>query len=371
MRADLDAPVVDGAVADESAIVAALPTMKAALERGAKLIVAAHFASPRGVPAPSLEPIGSCLSGLLGHEVHLPDDCIGDAAKKVVHDLRPGQICLLENLHFHREEEESDDPAFAERLAELADVFVNDALRASADAHASVHALVRAMRESGVGLAMENALRSLDRLLEPERPYVAMLGGKNLEQTLALAGALIDEVDELYLGGAVANTFLAARGADLKASLVEHHKLAEVRTLLERARERGARIVLPEDVIVAPFSQESVAVAAIPEGAAILDVGPKTAARLAASLATARTVLASGSLDASDRARPAGATGEAFSGAPGFKLVLGEESGGRSAIHLLEGNKLPALEALRARGAPPKIVARSAETGDNPARRRS
>jgi phosphoglycerate kinase len=342
--------------------------MKAALERGAKLVVAAHLASSPGAAAPSLEPIGSCLSGLLGHEVHLPDDCIGDAAKKVVHDLRPGQICLLENLHFHREEEENDDPAFAERLAELADVFVNDALRASVDAHASVHALARAMRESGAGLAMESALRALDRLLEPERPYVALLGGKNLEQTLALAGALIDKVDVLYLGGAVANTFLAARGVDLKASPVEHYKLAEVRTLLERARERGARIVLPEDVIIA-HAQEAVDVSAIPEGAAVLDVGPKTAAHLAASLATARTILASGPLHASEQARPAGEWTEALSRALGFKLVLGQESA--SSIHLLEGKKLPGLEALRARGAPPKIVARSAETGDNPARRRS
>jgi phosphoglycerate kinase len=375
VRADLDVAVSDDTVVDDARIRAALPTLRAALEAGAKLIVAAHLGPP-SIPrsrVQSLEPIGSSLSSLTGCEVHLPDDCIGDAAKKVVQDLRPGQICLLENLRFYPEEE-ADDVAFAEKLAELGDVYVNDALRASAERHASVHALARAVRERGAGLALENELRALERLTQPERPYVAVLGGAALEDKLSLVNALMAQLDVLCVGGAVANTFLAARGIDVRDSRYEKDKLAAVRTLLERMQAHGVTVLLPDDVVVAPSARSpsgaTVAVSAIPEGTAALDIGPKTVAAWALALGTAKTILWTGPLGAVEN--PAFAEGtarfiEAFSRSPAFKVVLGHDSavalrqaggdpplgvqhisdGGRASLDVLQGKKLPGLEALR------------------------
>jgi phosphoglycerate kinase len=372
LRADLDVPLSGDDVADDTRIRAALPTMRALLDGGAKLIVGAHLVPDRRGRAPSLEPVGAALSGLSGHEVHLPEDCIGDAAKKVVQDLRPGQICLLENLRLHGEEEEADDPAFAERLAELADLYVNDALRASAVKHASVHALARAMRENAAGIALESELRALDRVIErPERPCVALLGGSSLD--VALVTSILARADVLCVGGAVANTFLAARGVELRASRVEKEKLAQARTLLERAAARGVEIWLPEDVVVASSATAAtgtaVSVNEIPESASALDIGPKTATRFAAALASAKTILWTGAMGAAEQPAFAGATAqlaEALSRAPAFKLVLGDHAatalrattatagdalhistGGRASLDLLEGKKLPGIEALR------------------------
>jgi len=367
VRADLDAPIAGDEVTDDARIRAALPTVRALLDAGAKVIVAAHLApGPRG-GAPSLEPIGACLSGLSGHEVHLPEDCVGDAPKKVVQDLRPGQICLLENLGLHREEAE-DDLAFAEKLAELADVYVNDALLASAEKRASVHALARVIRERAAGIALESELRALDRVLEPaERPYIAVLGGPSLDG--ALFTALVARADVLCVGGAVANTFLAARGAALGASRVEREKLAQARTLLDKALSRGLDVMLPDDLTVASSgAATSVSVNEVPAGAAALDIGPRTAARFAAVLGAAKTILWLGAMGASPSPRESAGTAslvEAFSGATAFKLVLGDEAssvfqeatpaagtlrvsmGGGASLALLQGQRLPGLEALR------------------------
>src|SRR6185369_4934083 len=218
---------------------------------------AAH-ADPRAKPRDlSLEPCGARLSELTGYEVHLPDDCIGDSPKKVIYDLRAGQLCLLENLRFH-EGEEKDDEAFARRLAELCDVYVDDAFGAVHRAHASVHALPRLMRERAAGLLLQKELTSLTRLVDrPEKPYVAVLGGAKVSDKIDVVEALLGVVDTLCIGGAMANTFLAAQGKDMQKSRIEEDKLPLARTILDKAAAKRVEVELPVDVIVAESLEAS------------------------------------------------------------------------------------------------------------------
>ncbi len=205
------------------------------MERGARVILASHLGRPKKGPDPalSLVPAGERLAELLAVEVHVPDDCVGDAAKKVVFDLRDGQVCLLENLRFHAEEEKNDE-TFAEKLKELCDVYVDDAFGSVHRAHASVHALPKSMRERGCGFLLEKEIAALGKLvLGPDKPYVAVLGGAKVSDKIAVVEALLARVDALLVGGAMANTFLAATGKDMKKSLVESDKLALARTISE------------------------------------------------------------------------------------------------------------------------------------------
>src|SRR5450755_2703322 len=255
IRVDFNVPLSKtGQITNDERIRASLPTIKKAIGAGARVVLASHLGRPNGKynAAFSLEPAAARLSELIGQDVYLPDDCIGDAAKKVVSDLRPGQLALLENLRFHAEEEQNDD-AFVRELAQGCDVYVNDAFGSSHRAHASLSGLPRVMRDKGMGYLLRDEVTALARLTEtPDKPFVAVLGGAKVSDKIKVIEALLKKCDAICIGGAMANTLLAASGAAMKSSRLENDQLALARTLLEQARDRGVKFLLPTDVVVAP-----------------------------------------------------------------------------------------------------------------------
>lgn len=378
IRVDFNVPLEDNGgkitISDDARIVEALPTIKHAMERGARVILASHLGRPKKGPDPklSLEPAGARLAELLGVEVHMPEDCIGDAAKKVIYDLRAGQVCLLENLRFHPEEEQDDD-AFAGKLGELCDVYVDDAFGAVHRAHASVHGLPKSMRERGCGFLLEKEIAALGKLITtPDKPFVAILGGAKVSDKIAVIESLLDKVDALLIGGAMANTFLAAKGVPMKASKIEEDKLALARTILEKAGEK--KVVLPVDVVVAQSIAASegrtVDVGDIPEGYMALDIGPKTVAAFAKHIASAKSVFWNGPMGLFEKEPFASGTfavAKAMAASPAFTVIGGGDSaaavkeagaeiaqkmkhistGGGASLELIEGKKLPGIEVLR------------------------
>lgn len=378
IRVDFNVPLdkKTGKITDDARIREAIPTIKYAMEAGAKVILASHMGRPKpgkheGL---SLEPCGARLAELTGYEVLLPEDCIGDAPKKVIHDLRNGQICLLENLRFH-EEEEKDDENFARQLAELADVYVDDAFGAVHRAHASVHALPRLMRERAAGFLLKKELESLSRVTDrPQKPYVAVLGGAKVSDKIDVVEALLATCDALCIGGAMANTFLAAQGKNMQKSRIEEDKLALARTILGKARDKGVSVLLPVDVVVAPSLEASsgttVSVDAVPEGQMALDVGPKTVELFSKELARAKTVLWNGPMGLFETKAFSKGTFDLavnISKLSAFTVIGGGDSasavkqageevaarfghistGGGASLELIEGKKLPGVEALR------------------------
>ncbi len=374
LRVDFNVPLEDGRVADDSRIRASLPTLQHAMERGARLVVATHLGRPDGKPMPEfgLEPVGARLAELTGWEVFLSDDCLGDASTKIVGELRSGQVALLENLRFHPGEEKNDLD-FARKLARLGDIYVNDAFGVVHRAHASVHALPGLFRERGAGLLLEAEVHALDRLLShAPRPFVAALGGAKVSEKLGLLDALIERVDALVIGGAMGNTFLAARGLDMGKSKIEVDKLPLARSLMERARERGIQLLLPEDLVIAPDPMsptgEVVPATRVPPDQLALDIGPRTVAAFRRVILPAAALFWNGPMGLFERAPFAqGTLGIAEAGADcrGFTVVGGGEStaavmraglasrfghvstGGGASLEYLEGRQLPGLEALR------------------------
>jgi phosphoglycerate kinase len=376
LRVDFNVPLEGTTITDDARIREALPTIKHALDRGARLLCASHLGRPKKGPEPklSLEPCAARLAELLGQDVSLPEDCIGDSAQKVVYDLRAGQACVLENLRFHPEEEKDDD-AFCQELAKLADVYVDDAFGAVHRAHASVHGLAKLYRERGCGFLLEKEVAALGKIVEsPDKPYVAVLGGAKVSDKMAVVESLLERVNVLVIGGAMANTFLAARGKNMAASLVEGDKLALARTILEKARDRGVELLLPVDVVVAASTDaaggETVDVDAVPAGRMALDIGPKTVATFARSFADARTIFWNGPMGLFEKPPFAAGTfgvARAMSESKAFTVVGGGDSaaavraagsgiaekmrhistGGGASLELIEGKSLPGIEVLR------------------------
>jgi phosphoglycerate kinase len=374
IRVDFNCPVEQGQITDKSRIEASLPTIRHALERGAKVVLASHAGRPKGKRKPefSLEPMGAVLAELLRAEVLLTDDCISDAAGKIVTDLRDGQVALLENLRFHAAEE-SNDEAFARELAKLADVYVNDAFGAAHRAHASVSALPKLFRERGVGLLMEQEISALEQLRTANaHPYVAVLGGAKVSDKIGVLEALIERVDALLIGGAMANTFLAAQGKNLGKSLVEVDKLPLARSVLQRAEARKVKLLLPVDLVVAQSIQDTSGNVVDADGVSAsdmaLDIGPKTVEAYRQVILPAKALFWNGPMGLFENAPFAeGTFGVARAGADcsGFTVVGGGDSvaainqaglasrykhvstGGGASLEFLEGRPMPGIEAVR------------------------
>src|SRR5437763_3984720 len=253
LRADLNVPVKDGKVTGATRIARLAPTIEALIGKGAKVVVMSHFGRPRGKPDPafSLRPLIAPLEKAIGgRHVVFAEDCVGEGAKRVVAVLRPGQVALLENLRFHQGEE-ANSPDFARALADLGDVYVDDAFSAAHRAHASIDALSRLL-PNAAGKLMEAELNALTAALDaPARPVISLIGGAKVSTKLDLLRFIIGKVDVLAIGGAMANTLLLAEGTEVGRSLCERDMTDNARELLALARERGCRVILPEDAVVA------------------------------------------------------------------------------------------------------------------------
>ena len=305
LRADLNVPMKDGAVTDATRIARTVPTIVELADRGARVIVASHLGRPKGkaVAALSLAPVAEALGDALdGRSVVFATDCVGEAAERVVGALRDGDIALLENLRFHGGEE-ANDAVFAGRLAALADLYVNDAFSCAHRAHASTEFVARLL-PGAAGRLMAAELAALSSALEaPEHPVAALVGGAKVSTKLAVLGNITGRVDQVIIGGAMANTFLHAIGTDVGNSLCERDMAAAARNIMDTAATAGCEIVLPIDAMVAEslaagVETLAVEVAGVPAQGMILDVGPQSVDDLTARLAVCRTLLWNGPLGA-------------------------------------------------------------------------
>lgn len=371
IRTDFDVPLdAAGNVSNDRKLRLALPTIEKATKSGARVVLASHLGAA-GERAVSLEPVAARLAELLGQELYLPDEVVGDAARKVVSDLREGQICLLENLRFVSEEAESDD-VFARKLLQLCDVYVGDAFGQLQHAQTSLVALPRLVKERGIGYQMRAELESLARVGVGSQGVLGILGGKSLAERLPLFEVMLRRCQTICVGGVVATTLLAARSVDVKASPHDREQLAMGRALLARARDAKVELVLPVDVQAAKTIDAAeghpVSVGALLDAHGAFDIGPRTLETFRARIATAKCVLWHGALGALENpAFSAGTSGvmTALAEAPTFGVVIGDSvataataaglesqigfvsAGGAASLAFIEGKRLPGIDALR------------------------
>ncbi|MCX8116883.1 MAG: phosphoglycerate kinase [Desulfobacterota bacterium] len=375
IRVDFNVPLDERReVADDTRIVSSLPTIRWVSERGGKVILASHLGRPKGKPDPkySLAPVAERLSKLLGKTVRLAPDCVGEGVREEVRKMGEGEVLLLENLRFHSEEEKNDE-AFSKELASLCDVYINDAFGTAHRAHASTEGMTRHVETVAAGFLMMKEIEGLERaLVNPQRPYVALLGGAKVSDKIGVIQNLLNRVDALLIGGGMAYTFLKAKGVEVGRSLVEADQIALSLDLLQKA-EGKIRFLLPSDHVAAERMEaqtrwEIVTNDRIPQDWLCLDIGPETVRRFTEEIRQAKTIFWNGpmgvfELEPFRNGTFAIAKAVADSGA--FSIVGGGDSvaavnqagvsdrighistGGGASLEFIEGKKLPGLEALR------------------------
>ncbi|MCC7429963.1 phosphoglycerate kinase [bacterium] len=378
VRVDFNVPLDENQnITDDKRIRATLPTIQKLVSEGSKVILMSHLGRPDGkvVASMSLLPVAKKLAEILGKEVKFANDCVGEAAEKVVNSLENGEVALLENLRFHKEEEEND-PVFAKQLAELGEVYVNDAFGTAHRGHASTEGVTKFLNPCASGYLMKKELDYLgSAVLSPKRPFTAIIGGSKISGKIDVMEHLLDKVDNLLVGGGMIFTFYKAQGLSIGKSLVETDKIELAKEILEKAKSKGVNLMLPSDCVVADkFANEAnkktVLVSKIPDEWLGLDIGEETIANFSKIIKESKTVIWNGPMGVFEMPNFAAGTNEiaqamaTCTGNGGITVIGGGDSasavkkaglskkmshvstGGGASLEFLEGKKLPGVEAL-------------------------